>query len=632
LAQLPATIQPVFTHLLRLCAMTGCLLFSPSITWAAGAAEYAADIAPPQITIIAPLKDSQTASGTPRIEVSFGDLISGINSDTIHLFVDRMEVTAKAVIEQEDVTGQNAASPWRISYTPGVALAKGQHEVRFSVRDLAGNLAELSWNFEVTAGGAGLNVGGSNSLRYDASPVKETTDTINLTTQGRYGGADIRLNATGRITDYPGAEPAYYDHGYNLYYDDYSLGFYHRQASAVLGCVNASLNSELLQIGLLMKGGVAGDTLPGPGSQYHWTVFSGQSGSSYGIGSPYLYNMTGADCDWDANSGLRLGGYYVSLGDSAGYDFSGLRANTTLGNLGLFRLEISHGAAKTAAGSGNGLIFHYDKSFTGFDWGLDYKILEPDYPDLGSSASFNSSRRGMQSYGLRTITTINEKQNLSLDSSISRDNLDQTLLYTITRKNITANYDYHPGSGLHFNTGYQGDFKNETGDFHSEDDANNIVMVGLEQSIGASTLRLNYNYQTARYPDPGETYVQTGFSSSWARPVGAYNLTPSLQWSDQKYENGDWSKLTEARLTWDMKAYLDLPRSTVAIYYRINEESEGGKWSRTNSYGLLPSIYLRTGPNSTLSLVYNYANWSREDSKSRAGVDITANLTWKTYF
>jgi hypothetical protein len=619
-------------HLIRLNAIMVCLLFLPFVTYAAGTAEYASDVAPPQIKIISPLKNSPVETGTPRIEVSFADVLSGINSDTIHLFVDRMEVTAKVVIEQDDVTGQATDGLWHISYTPGLALSQGKHEVRFSVQDLAGNRADISWSFEVMTGaGEGLSISGVNTLRVDESPVKMTTDTLDLTTLAQYGETDIRLNLTGKITDYPGVESAYTYNGYNFYYDNYSLGFYRQQSSAVFGYVNASLDSELLQIGLTMKGGVVEGTQEKSGNQYHWIIFSGDSGSSYGTGAN-LYQMTGTLGDWKTSSGLLLGGYYVNLDGRRAYNYTGLRGNGFINNMGLLRFEVIHGFDKTAGSTGNGFTLHLDKSLSSFDWGLDYQILEPEYPDVGSSSIFNSSRRGMQSYGIRTNSTINEKQSLSMDGSISRDNLDNTLPYTITRKNITTMYDYHSESGFRLNTGYQGDFQNKAGDSIGENSENNIVIIGIQQSIGVSTLRLNCNYDKTRYPEAGDTYKQLRLISSWTQPVGAYNLTPSLQWSDQKDEDGDWFKSTEARLTWDMKAYSNLPRTTIALFYRINEELDGGERIRINSYGVLPSLYLRIGLRSTLSLVYNYSNWAREGSKSRDGVDTTANLTWKAYF
>ena len=181
------------------------------------------DITPPAIIIISPLKDSQVESGKPLIEVSYSD-VSGINEETVHLFVDRMEVTVKAITEQEDVTGQAVDSSWHITYTPEAALAKGRHEVRLSVEDKAGNRAELSWNFEVTAGGggAGYLTSGDNTLRIDESPIEEMTDNFNITSQGRLWETDIRLNAGIRTTNYPGDETDYTYHEYNYNYTEHN--------------------------------------------------------------------------------------------------------------------------------------------------------------------------------------------------------------------------------------------------------------------------------------------------------------------------------------------------------------------------------------------------------------------------
>lgn len=77
------------------------------------------------------------------------------------------------------------------------------------MEDLAGNLAELSWGFEVTVGDEKrIGVSGSNTLGIDEKPVEMITNTIDLTDQGQYGETGIRFKMMGKITDYPGAEPA----------------------------------------------------------------------------------------------------------------------------------------------------------------------------------------------------------------------------------------------------------------------------------------------------------------------------------------------------------------------------------------------------------------------------------------
>jgi hypothetical protein len=630
LNRLKVTPHSISGYLIRLSVSIAIvLLLFPASASAAGSTYYASDITPPKITIIAPLRDSQTDTGTPRIEVSFVDLISGIRTDTINLFIDRIEVTAGAVIEQEDPTGQDAASPWRITYTPKVALSKGNHTIRFSVQDLAGNLAELAWNFEVTVGGrgGGLSISGGNTLRVDVSPVKKTEDTLDLTVQGQYRNTAIRWNGTGQITDYPGSEPDYSYGRYNFYYDDYALGFYRGQASAVFGYVNASLDSELLQIGLKMygNGGVVSDTLKGAGGQYHWTVFNGDSGSSYGTGSS-SYRMTGAGGKWRSGSGLTMGGYYVSLDGKRAYDFVGFRGNA-VNNLGLFRFEVIHGTLETNQTSGAGWALHWDKSLLGCDWGLDYTESEADYPEYGSSALFTSTDGGLRSYAIRVSTAINQFHSLSFDGYFARDNLDHSQTATETHQNISATYGYRPKSGFSLNANYQGDFENEAG-ISTED---HVFILGIQQKMGVSQLKLTCTLNTARDPDPDDTYDRIQLLSSWMSPVGAYNLTPSLQWSDQKDGDGDWSKAIEVRLTLDRRFYSDLARSSMALFYRVSDVLDGDEQTKKTEFGILPSLYLKTGPHSTLTLVYDYSDWFKEIT-NEDGVNKTINLTWKVTF
>jgi hypothetical protein len=632
LARLKAILQLIVMQLIRLCtsALIG-LLFFPAIALAAGSANLASDLAPPKITVVAPLQNSKIATGTPRIEVSFSDLLSGINRDTIHLFIDRIEVTAEAVIEQDDPTGQDAASPWRITYTPKVALSKGKHKVRLSVEDLAGNRAELAWSFEVTVGtGGGISISGSNTLRIDDSPVKKITDTLDFTTQGEYRETAVRLNVRGQITDYPETDPDYSYNGYNFTYDDYSLGLYHDQASAVFGYVNASLDSELLQIGLRMygNGGVVSNTFNGAGGQYQWTVFSGDSGSSYGTDSN-AYRMTGAGGEWRGDSGITLGGYYVSLNGSKAYNFTGFRGNTYIKQLGLLRFEVIHGALETNDTSGSGWALHWDQSLMGWNLGLDYTESEAEYPKYGSASRFASPNDGgLRSYEIRISADINEFHSLSFDGYFSRDNLDHSRTATETRQNIGAGYSYRIKSNFSLNADYQGDFKNEAENSKKDQ----ILILGMQQKMGLSQLKVTCTLNAVRYPKPNNTYDRIQLLSSWTYPVGAYNLTPSLQWSDQKYDDGDWSKAVEGRLTLARRFDSDLARSNIALFCRISDDLDRGEQTKLTKFGILPSLYLKTGPHSTLTLVYDYEPWAKEGSENDNGVDKTINLTWKVTF
>lgn len=64
--------------------------------------------------------------------------------------------------------------------------------------------------------------------------------------------------------------------------------------------------------------------------------------------------MTGVGGDWRANSGMRIGSYYVGFEGRELYRFVGLRGNTFIDKLGLIRFEIIHGSLETNDTSGEG--------------------------------------------------------------------------------------------------------------------------------------------------------------------------------------------------------------------------------------------------------------------------------------
>jgi hypothetical protein len=127
----------------------------------------------------------------------------------------------------------------------------------------------------------------------------------------------------------------------------------------------------------------------------------------------------------------------------------------------------------------------------------------------------------------------------------------------------------------------------------------------------------------------------TGLSKgSWTYPRGAGNITPSLEWSDQKSADGDFDKAVEARLTWSQKLYADLTRSSIALFCRVSDQLDDGEQTKVTKFGLLPELYLKIGSHSTLTLVYDYYNWTRKETakEDRDGVDKEVSLKWKVNF
>ena len=74
----------------------------------------------------------------PNITATYGDELSGVNTTTVALTLDGVNVTANATVT---ATG--------LSFTPATNLAAGQHTVNLSVSDQAGNTASRTATFTI---------------------------------------------------------------------------------------------------------------------------------------------------------------------------------------------------------------------------------------------------------------------------------------------------------------------------------------------------------------------------------------------------------------------------------------------------------------------------------------------------
>jgi len=96
------------------------------------------DGVPPVIYGVKPYRMSMTYERRPQISASYTDDDSGINASSAYLKVDNVDVTSQATITATGLT-----------YTPLIDLAIGTHTVEVGVKDIAGNLKTLQWNFTV---------------------------------------------------------------------------------------------------------------------------------------------------------------------------------------------------------------------------------------------------------------------------------------------------------------------------------------------------------------------------------------------------------------------------------------------------------------------------------------------------
>jgi hypothetical protein len=88
----------------------------------------------PSITDTTPSAVDET--GTPVVSARFSDTGTGVNTGSVKLMLDKKGVDAQ-------VTGSS------VSYTPADVLATGKHVVDLTVADVAGNVAEHTWEFNV---------------------------------------------------------------------------------------------------------------------------------------------------------------------------------------------------------------------------------------------------------------------------------------------------------------------------------------------------------------------------------------------------------------------------------------------------------------------------------------------------
>ncbi len=157
------------------------------------------DTTPPVITNLQPPDSSTTNDNTPTISADYSD-ISGIDTSTVLLEVDTIDVTSSATVTASGVT-----------YTPVAALADAVHTVYLEVGDntLTGNLATETWTFTVdtfvpdttppnASAGADEEVAQGDTVTFDGSGSSDDSGTIdNYTWTFTYDGSGITLYDVG---------------------------------------------------------------------------------------------------------------------------------------------------------------------------------------------------------------------------------------------------------------------------------------------------------------------------------------------------------------------------------------------------------------------------------------------------
>lgn len=587
------------------------------------------DIFPPILTIVSPAKDEVVNTGTPTIELTYEDLGSGIDEDTIQLSVDRANVTLQAAI-----------SPGRISYRPVVPLARGTHEVYFSVRDKAGNLAEVGWTFYVRPFFEGLQSGGRNTLRIEWYPVSKVKNTLDFALQTRIMDSDIRLHLLVHGTDYPDGTPLLNYDKYNAYLDRYSLEFRHGSTVAAAGYTTVPIESEIFQVSREVQGGVVNTSIGTPSGRHDLSAFYGKIASSSGLGLS-VYDIAGITEQWKSKTGLVLQGICATLGGDDGYYLLGTGGRLRIAEKANLRFEVVHGRLKAQPASGNAFALHLDVPFSRCSLGMDAIMLQPEYPLPGTPSSLSPERGGVLRYGARAMVKVPEKGVLTVNGVLTRDNLDGSVAYTLSRGNLGADYYYPLPGGWNLRAGYQGEFKqSDDSPGPTVDSTSGVTSFTLSGQIGkpASRSSVQASYSTGLSDDhvTGKSARTAKLSGSWSMPLGSWSLSSTLDLARQEaLDQASRTDSSSVRIAASGQVIPRLLQGTFSVFRtrsdKLEENSAGPTVCKTET-GLETTLCANIHKALALSLVFKNSWWTQEDSTFREGQNRTLNLEWTAVF
>jgi len=117
---------------------------------------FALETEAPSITDTRPAGVDET--GTPVISAKFSDAGTGIDKSSAKLLLDSVAVGA-------EVTNST------VTYKPSNVLKKGKHSATFSVADVAGNVAELTWEFSIETTAPSITDVKPSGVIYSDTPI-----------------------------------------------------------------------------------------------------------------------------------------------------------------------------------------------------------------------------------------------------------------------------------------------------------------------------------------------------------------------------------------------------------------------------------------------------------------------------
>ena len=158
---------------------------------------YVQERVAPTITITSPTNSAVLGSNKPTISWKCSDDDSGVNKDTITLYIDGEEVDGT-------INASLSAGVYTCSYIPTTALTDGSHTLKFECYDNDGNVAEKSISIKVDTVPPSLNVASPSDNLNTNSPTITVSGTTNDITSSpvtlTVNGQDVTVNSNGSFS------------------------------------------------------------------------------------------------------------------------------------------------------------------------------------------------------------------------------------------------------------------------------------------------------------------------------------------------------------------------------------------------------------------------------------------------
>lgn len=158
---------------------------------------YVTEKTAPTITTSSPTNGAVLTSNKPTISWKCYDADSGVNKDSIKLYIDGTEVSGT-------ISATVSNGTYTCSYVPTTAIADGSHILRFICSDNDGNSAEKSISITVDTVPPALDVTSpTNNLKTNVDTVTVSGTTNDLTTSPvtlTVNGKQVTVNASGSFS------------------------------------------------------------------------------------------------------------------------------------------------------------------------------------------------------------------------------------------------------------------------------------------------------------------------------------------------------------------------------------------------------------------------------------------------